>query len=242
MLKSQSTAEAPAAGAAVTGHEPETEYGRGHARMIKIDPEPQSHADNYRLMTGLVVPRPIAWITTLSADGRVNLAPFSAFTFVCHKPPMVTITVGLHEFNRMGELKDTLVNILRDGEYVVNIANRSLLEALHASSAVFPAHVSEVEALGLTTAASATVKVPRLADAPAALECRLHTTLELGEAGDRVVIGRVQMFQVADGLLKNGKVDTRRLDPIARLGGPNYATFGEIVTMPAAEALVPDAH
>lgn len=209
--------------------------------MLKIDPEPQSHAENYRLMTGLVVPRPIAWITTLSADGRVNLAPFSAFTFVCHKPPMVTITIGLHEYDRKGEFKDTLVNILRDGEFVVNIANQSLLEALHASSAVYPAHLSEVEALGLTTAESATVRTPRLAAAPAALECKLHTTLELGEAGDRVVIGRVSMFQVADDLLRSGKVDTRQLDPIARLGGPNYATFGEIVTMPAAEAMLPHA-
>lgn len=207
--------------------------------MIQVDPGPQTHQENYKLMTGLVVPRPIAWVTTLSPDGKINLAPFSAFTFCCHKPPMVTITVGLHEYDRRGELKDTLVNILREREFVVNIANQSLLEALHASSAVYPPELSEVEALGLSTCASATIRTPRLAAAPAALECRLHSTVEFGEAGDRIVIGQVRMFQVADNLLRNGKVDTRELDPIARLGGPNYAVLGEILTMPAATVVNP---
>lgn len=206
--------------------------------MIQVDPGPQTHQENYKLMTGLVVPRPIAWVTTLSPDGKINLAPFSAFTFCCHKPPMVTITVGLHEYDRRGELKDTLVNILREREFVVNIANQSLLEALHASSAVYPPELSEVEALGLSTCDSATIRTPRLADAPAALECRLHSTVELGEAGNRIVIGQVRMFQVAN-LLRNGKVDTRELNPIARLGGPNYAVLGEILTMPAAAVVNP---
>lgn len=205
---------------------------------MQIDPGPQTHAQNYRLMTGLVVPRPIAWISTLSPGGKVNLAPFSAFTFVCHKPPMVTTTMGLRELGgRKGQLKDTLVNILRNREYVVNIANRSLLGELHASSAEYPSDRSEVEALGLEVCDSTVVKTPRLAAAPAALECRLHSTIELGEESDRIVIGQVVMFQVADHLIRNGKVETRELDPIARLGGPNYATFGEIVTMPQAEVL-----
>jgi flavin reductase (DIM6/NTAB) family NADH-FMN oxidoreductase RutF len=207
--------------------------------MIQVDPGPQTHQENYKLMTGLVVPRPIAWVTTLSPDGKINLAPFSAFTFCCHKPPMVTITVGLHEYDRKGELKDTLVNILREREFVVNIANQSLIEALHASSAVYPPELSEVEALGLFTCDSATIRTPRLAAAPAALECRLHSTVELGEAGDRIVIGQVKMFQVADNLLRNGKVDTRELNPLARLGGPNYAVLGEILTMPAATVVNP---
>ncbi len=209
--------------------------------MQQIDPQPQTHQQNYKLMTGLVVPRPIAWVSTLSPSGKVNLAPFSAFTFCCHKPPMITITCGLHEYDRPGQMKDTVINILREREFVVNIANQSLLSALHASSAVYPAELSEVEALGLKIAESATIRTPRLAGAPAALECRLHSTVELGEAGDRIVIGQVQMFQVADHLLRNGKVDTRELNPIARLGGPNYAVLGEILTMPAATVVSPPA-
>lgn len=210
--------------------------------MMNIDPVPQTHQENYRLMTGLVVPRPIAWITTLSPDGKVNLAPFSAFTFCCHKPPMITVTAGLHEYDRKGEFKDTVVNILRNREFVVNIANRSLLGALHASSAVYPAGQSEVEALELEIVDSTAVKTPRLAAVTAALECRLHSTMELGEAGDRILIGQVMMFQVSDQIIENGKVDTRKLDPIARLGGPNYATFGEIVTIPAAKVVTPPAN
>jgi flavin reductase (DIM6/NTAB) family NADH-FMN oxidoreductase RutF len=205
--------------------------------MAQIDPGPQTFAENYKLMTGLVVPRPIAWITTLSPDGKVNLAPFSAFTFCSHKPPMITVTAGLREFDLKGHLKDTVVNILRNREFVVNIANQSLLGALHASSAEYPPGQSEVEALGLDICQSAVVKTPRLAAAPAALECRLHSTIELGWEGERIVIGRVLMFQIADHLLRNGKVDTRELNPVARLGGPNYATLGEILTMPTADVI-----
>lgn len=207
--------------------------------MIEIDPNPQTFLENYKLMTGLVVPRPIAWVTTLSAGGKVNLAPFSAFTFCAHKPPMITITAGLHEGNRRGEMKDTVLNILRDREFVVNIANQTLLPELHASSAEYQHDHSEVEALGLAIHESSTVNVPRLAAAPAALECRLHSTIELGEEGERILIGRVMRFQIADHLLLNGKVDTKELDPIARLGGPNYARLGEIITMPAASVLPP---
>ncbi len=204
---------------------------------MQIDPEPQTHLENYKIMTGLVVPRPIAWITTLSPDGGVNLAPFSAFTFCSHKPPMITVTAGLRELDLKGHLKDTVVNILRNREFVVNIANQSLLHPLHASSAEYPPGHSEVEALGLQTCESAAVKTPRLAAAPAALECRLHSTIELGDEADRIVIGRVVMFQVSDHLLRNGKIDTAELDPIARLGGPHYATLGDIITMPKAEVI-----
>ena len=205
--------------------------------MIEVDPGPQSHAENYKLMTGLVVPRPIAWISTLSPEGKVNLAPFSAFTFVSHKPPMITITAGLREIDLPGHYKDTVANILRNREFVVNIADQSLIGPLHASSAEYPPGRSEAEALGLETCESAMVNTPRLAAAPAALECRLHSTIELGDVGDRIVIGQVVMFQIADRLLRNGKVQTMELNPIARLGGPNYATLSEIITMPKAEVL-----
>ncbi len=207
--------------------------------MMQIDPGPRTFQENYKLMSGLVVPRPIAWITTLSPDGKVNLAPFSAFAFCSHKPPMITFTAGLRELDLKGQLKDTVLNIFRNREFVVNIANQALLGPLHASSAEYPPGQSEVEALGLETCASATVKTPRLAAAPAALECRLHSTIELGQEGERIVIGRVLMFQVADNLLRDGKVDTRELNPIARLAGPNYATLGEIITMPASRVIEP---
>lgn len=202
---------------------------------MEIDPTPQTMRENYKLMTGLIVPRPIAWVTTLTAEGKVNLAPFSAFTFCSHKPPMVAISVG----HRDGELKDTGHNMLRDEEYVVNIADRSLLEALHASSAHYAPDESETEALGLTTLPSSVVAPPRLAAAPASMECKLHISLPLGDEGNRLMIGEVLRFHIADHLVRDGKIETRELDPVARLGGPKYATLGDIVVMPPAQVVAP---
>lgn len=200
---------------------------------MEIDPTPQTMRENYKLMTGLIVPRPIAWVTTLTPEGKVNLAPFSAFTFCSHKPPMVAISIG----HREGQLKDTGHNMLRDKEFVVNIADRSLLDALHQSSAHYAPDESETEALGLETQTSSVVAPPRLAAAPASMECRLHTSLPLGEEGNRLMIGEVLRFHIADHLVRDGKVETRELDPIARLGGPKYATLGEILTMPPARVV-----
>lgn len=187
----------------------------------------------YKLVTGLVVPRPIAWVSTRSPEGVVNLAPFSAFTFVSNRPPMVGINVG----RKAGVVKDTARNIHATGEFVVNIADDSMIEAVHLSAVEHEAHVSEVEELGLETAACIDVSVPRLAAVPASLECRLHRAIAFGEGGSEFLVGEVLRFHLREGLLEGGKVDTRRLRPICRLGGPNYATLGEIVTMrPIAQA------
>ncbi|KFC66216.1 Flavin reductase domain protein FMN-binding protein [Devosia sp. LC5] len=197
---------------------------------MEIDPTPLAMRDNYKLMTGLIVPRPIAWVSTLSENGQVNLAPFSAFTFVSHKPPMLAISIG----RRGTELKDTGNNILRTGEFVVNIGNLALLEPLHLSSAHYPSDESEVEALGLETAPSSLVAPPRLADAPASLECRLNFSRPFGDEENYLMVGEVLRFHIKDHLVNAGKVETRDLDPVARLGGPKYATLGEIVIMPPA--------
>ena len=182
---------------------------------------------SYRLITGLVVPRPIAWVTTLNDDGQVNLAPFSAFTFVSPKPPLMGISVG-----RKGSIhKDTAHNILRREEYVIHIGDTSLVQAIHESSRELPADVSEVTELGLQTCASEEVKVPRLTAPPVAMECKLRHCIEFGETRSRFLVGEVLVFHVRDDLLENGKVDTKVLDPIARIAGPNYAGLGEIVSM-----------
>jgi flavin reductase (DIM6/NTAB) family NADH-FMN oxidoreductase RutF len=181
----------------------------------------------YKLMTGIVVPRPIAWVTTRSPQGVVNLAPFSAFTFVSNRPPMVGINVG----RKAGELKDTGRNIHATREFVVNIADETMIEAVHMSAIEHAPDVSEVEELGLATAACVDVAVPRLAAVPVSLECRLHRAIPFGEGGSEFLVGEIVRFHVRDGLLVNGKIDTRSLRPICRIAGPNYATLGEIVTM-----------
>lgn len=181
----------------------------------------------YRLLTGIVVPRPIAWVTSLSRGGKVNLAPFSAFTFVSPKPPMLAISIG----RKAGIYKDTARNILAREQYVVHIADSSQLMAVHESSVEHPPEVSEVEELGLATVASQKIDVPRLRDAPIAMECRFRQCLEFGETRSRLIVGEVLAFHVRDGLVVNGKIETEALDPIARIAGPRYARLGEIVTL-----------
>ena len=194
---------------------------------MRIDPAELGAERIYRLMTGIVVPRPIAWVTSLSAKGVLNLAPFSAFTFVSQKPPMLAISIG----RKAGVWKDTAHNILDTGEYVIHIADTPLMQALHDSSVEHPPDVSEVEHLNLATVPSELIKVRRLAAPPVAMECRFRQCLEFGEAKSRLIVGEVVMFHVRDGLVNNGKVETRELDPIARIGGPRYASLGEIVTL-----------
>lgn len=196
---------------------------------MEVDPKSLAAEEAYRLLTGIVVPRPVAWVTTLSTTGGVNLAPFSAFTFVSPKPPLLAISVG----SKAGVYKDTARNILASEDYVVHIADRSLIEPMHLSSIEHPPHVSEVEELGLATLPSLHVRPPRLAVAPIAMECQLRHCIEFGETRSRLLVGEVVLFHFRDGLLKAGKIDTRELDPVCRLGGPRYATLGNIVTMQA---------
>ena len=201
---------------------------------MQIDPNTLSNAEAYKLLTGMVVPRPIAWVTSMSGSGLVNAAPFSAFTFVSNKPPMVGISIGRF----LGGYKDTARNIHENKDFVVNIADTPMLEQLHLSSAEYPPDVSEIEALDIKLAPSELIKVPRIAKAPVSMECRLHQVLELGDLKSNFFIGEVLMFHIRDGLAVDGKIGTKDLDPIARLGGPNYVDLGEIVTMPVVPVTV----
>jgi flavin reductase (DIM6/NTAB) family NADH-FMN oxidoreductase RutF len=194
---------------------------------MQLDPANLAAEESYRLITGIVVPRPIAWVSTLSSAGIVNLAPFSAFTFVSPKPPMLAISIG----RKAGIYKDTAHNILSTEEFVVHIADSPLMNAVHESSAEFPADVSEVEQLKLETLASEKVKPPRIARAPIAMECRFRQCIEFGETRSRLIVGEVLLFHIRNDLLKNGKIETEALDPIARIAGPNYARLGEIFTL-----------
>jgi flavin reductase (DIM6/NTAB) family NADH-FMN oxidoreductase RutF len=194
---------------------------------MEIDPKDLKAEESYRLLIGIVVPRPIAWVSTISRDGVGNIAPFSMFTFVSPKPPTLAISIG----HKAGVYKDTARNILDTEEYVVHIADRNLLEAVHRSADEFPADVSEVDVLGLEMAPSRFVKPPRVAAAPVSMECRFRHCFEFGETRSRLIIGEVVMMHIRDGLVRNGKVESAEIDPIARLGGPKYATLGDIITM-----------
>lgn len=195
---------------------------------MKVAPETLGPEQTYRLMTGVVVPRPIAWVTSLSTDDVVNLAPFSCFTFVSNKPPMVGVNVG----RIAGARKDTGTNIHARGSFVVNIPDDTMTEAVHQSAVEHPADVSEAELLGLELVASDHVPVPRLRDTPISLECRLHQAIAFGETGSEFVVGEVLAFHLRDGLFTDGKIDSAELQPLARLAGPSYASLGRITTLP----------
>ena len=180
----------------------------------------------YKLLTGVIVPRPIAWVSTLSPQGTTNLAPFSYFTSVSNKPPMVGINIGQENQER----KDTARNILDTKEFVVNIATWSQLDPLHASADRHPPEVSEIELLGLKTAPSQFIKAPRVADAPVQMECRFVQMIPFGVAGSEFYVGEVIAFHFREDLIDLDKmrVNSAALEPICRLGGPLYAALGNV--------------
>ena len=182
----------------------------------------------YALLVGAVVPRPIAWITSIDLNGSVNAAPFSCYTFVCNRPPMLGVNIG----RRDGTLKDTAHNVHELGEFVVNVVPEDLAAPMHHSSAEYPAGASEPALLGIELAPSRRVKPPRIAPSPISMECRLHRIVELGEDRSEFIIGEIMVFHVADEVHANGRIDIRKFHPLARLGGPHYARLGEIITMP----------
>lgn len=181
----------------------------------------------YKLMNSLIVPRPIAWVTSVSADGVVNLAPYSTFNIVCYDPPLLGMNVG---FRDDGTRKDTGRNARERGELVIHIADDALLEPLHASSYPHAPSVSEPERLGLALAPSVEVAVPRLRDAPLAIECRVAQVISFSDKAD-FVVSRILRVHAREGLLHDHKIDTAALRPLARLAGPVYGRLGETVTM-----------
>ncbi len=184
-------------------------------------------------LNAIVVPRPIGWISTLDAEGRANLAPFSFFNAVAYRPPQVMFSAtGPHEH---GGLKDSVANIAATGEFVVNLATWELRHAVNASSISAPHGYDEFVHAGLGKAPSQTVKPPRVAESPVHLECVLSQMVELeapaADRPNRMVIGRVVGIHIADAVIVDGMVDIVRLDPIARLGYDDFARVRETFTL-----------
>jgi flavin reductase (DIM6/NTAB) family NADH-FMN oxidoreductase RutF len=182
---------------------------------MQIDPSQQSAPDNYKLLTNLVVPRPIAWVTSQNAGGVINLAPFSFFNAVSGNPLYLIISIGL---NDAGEMKGTAKNILASGEFVVNLVTDELFDAMNVSAADFPEGESELAAANLHAAPSVKVKPPRVAESQASMECKLHSSQLLGN--NTLIIGEVVMFHVADHLM-GPRMHINNFAPIGRLGAPS---------------------
>jgi flavin reductase (DIM6/NTAB) family NADH-FMN oxidoreductase RutF len=186
-----------------------------------------SPLENYKLLIGAIIPRPIAWVTTLGQGGIVNAAPFSAFTFVCSDPPMLGFNAG----RRDGELKDTPRNVEAMKEFVVNIVSVPLAQQMHQTSADYPPGTSELVAVGLTAVPSRSIRTPGILEAPVRMECRLHAIHHFGVGPAWFMVGEVVAFHIRKDIIQNGKIDSFALDPLCRLGGPNYATLGEGISL-----------
>ena len=177
-----------------------------------------SQRDRYKLLTALVVPRPIAWVTTRNADGSVNAAPYSFFNVMGTAPPVVAFGP-----DDAGPTKDTPRNVRRTGRFVVNLVDEATAPAMHASSAPYPRDASEVDALGLALEDMDWGDVPRIADAPAALACREHATHLIGQT--RVVLGVVEGLYVRDDVVdERYRIDQAARRAVGRLGGGLYST------------------
>ncbi|MFC1415801.1 flavin reductase family protein [Streptacidiphilus cavernicola] len=182
---------------------------------IDFDPQAMDNAAFYRLLTAVVVPRPIAWVSTVSPyTFTPNLAPHSFFTVSCTAPPIV-------QFTSVGR-KDTLVNVEATGEFVVNFASEPMLRQVNDTATDFPHGVDEFEAAGVEREAALRVKPPRVAGAPVALECRLHSTLCLGNS--TVVFGEVLHAAVHQDVLVDGHPEIELLRPLSRLGKNEWGT------------------
>ncbi|MEU5013709.1 flavin reductase family protein [Streptomyces sp. NPDC021749] len=185
---------------------------------IDFDPAALSRNDFYRLLTATVVPRPIAWVSTTSADGVHNLAPHSFFNIASVAPPVV-------QFSSVGR-KDTLLNIEATGQFVVNFASEELFEQINDTATDFPHGVSEFEAAGVESEPSLRVKPLRVAASPVALECEVHSTVGIGDSV--IVFGRVVHAVVSQDVLVDGHPEISRLKPLARLGRDEWGTVGEV--------------
>lgn len=189
--------------------------------MVTLDPKELSIKDTYKLLIGVVVPRPIAWVSSLSADGIRNLAPFSFFNGICSAPPTVCFSI----MRREGNKKDTLTNIEATREFVVNVVDEAMADRMNLTSADFAPEVDEFVESGVTPVESLHVAPPRVGESPVQLECRLVQVVDVGHAPHvaGLVIGEILAFHLREDVyLGDGRVDPEALRAIGRMAGADY--------------------
>lgn len=196
----------------------------------KIDPGDIDRRQIYRLLVGTIVPRPIAWVSTISAAGHVNLAPFSFFTCVSHAPPMVSISVGMRDETQ----KHTARNILETMGYVIHVVANGMEEQMNVCAGNYPPDVNEFEEAGLDAVPADLVSAPRIAAAPVAMECRFRSVITNGVEGDQtnLIIGEVIRWHIREDVLVEDKyVDPVLLKPVGRLAGNHYCRTQDVFEM-----------
>lgn len=195
--------------------------------MHSIDPKDNTERENYKLLTGSIVPRPIAFVTTKTTDGTINGAPFSYFNVVSSNPPMLSISVQ----RKNGEKKDTARNIGESEEFVVHIVDTENVEFVNKTAASLPSEESEIERAKFSLVTSKQVSVPGIKQAKVRFECKLEQLVELAENTD-LIIGKVVQFHIDDDIYEeDGKINANKLDAVSRLAGANYAKIGDVFSI-----------
>lgn len=181
-----------------------------------------------RVLTGVVVPRPIAFVSTISNSGNVNLSPYSFFNAVSYDPPLIIFSSS--KFTSDGKLKDSLSNIEQNGEFVVNIVNENIVEAMNKTAAEYPENVNEFDIANLTQIDSDLVKPPRLSESPVNMECKLERIITLGtEAHPQgLVIGEIIQLHIDDQIISGHRINHEKLKPVGRLAGNMYTHTNDV--------------
>ncbi|MDB1694004.1 MULTISPECIES: flavin reductase family protein [Enterococcus] len=195
--------------------------------MHYLDPKDLTQRENYKLLIGSIIPRPVAVVSTQSADGIVNIAPFSFFNIVSSEPVILSLAIQRKE----GELKDTARNLLATKEAVVHILDQTNVQEANKTAALLPADQSELTVSGFTTTTSKMIAVPGLKEASVRLETILHQHVPIKKdqqtTADLLLL-EVVGYQIAEDVYQDGKIDPRALQAVSRLAGNSYATIGEI--------------
>ena len=195
--------------------------------LLTIDPASLSERENYKFLIGSIIPRPIAFVTSISKEGVLNGAPFSYFNIVSSNPPMISLSIQRSAWGQ----KDTARNITESKQFVVHIVDEHNVEKINKTAAGLPPNQSEIELAHLTPVDSVKISVPGVKEAKIRMECSLEHSLELGgldTPGCDLIIGKVVQFHIEDDIYENGRIDKRGLAAVSRLAGNNYAKIGEI--------------
>jgi flavin reductase (DIM6/NTAB) family NADH-FMN oxidoreductase RutF len=195
--------------------------------LLSIDPASLSERENYKFLIGSIIPRPIAFVTTISKDGVLNGAPFSYFNIVSSNPPMISLSIQRSSERQ----KDTARNIIESKQFVVHIVDEQNVEKINKTAANLPPDESEIDLANLTPVESVKISVPGVKEAKIRMECSLEHSLELGGSdtpGCDLIIGKVVQFHIESDIYENGRIDPRGLSAVSRLAGNYYAKIGEV--------------
>ncbi|MFD1852220.1 flavin reductase family protein [Oceanobacillus bengalensis] len=198
--------------------------------MLSFDPNNNTERENYKLLIGSVVPRPIAFVTSVAEDGTVNGAPFSYFNIVSSNPPLLSVSTQ----RKNGMMKDTARNIMGNKQFVVHIVDEQNARKINITAASLPPQISEIEKANLTLVESERISVPGVKEAKVRFECTLEHSVQLGEMdsiGTDLLIGKVVHFHIDEEIYENGRINHDTLAAVSRLAGSNYAKIGEVFSI-----------